>query len=61
MPALIMSRNCILHALHCCLSLYVLQYPLLVAHHGRVAALPGIKEYLASPARLDKVNNNNLG
>ncbi|KAF6266727.1 glutathione S-transferase [Scenedesmus sp. NREL 46B-D3] len=36
-------------------------YPLLVAHHGRVAGLPGIKEYLASPARLDKVNNNNLG
>jgi hypothetical protein len=41
--------------------LCVLQYPLLVAHHGRVAGLPGIKEYLASPARLDKVNNNNLG
>ncbi|WIA09015.1 hypothetical protein OEZ85_008429 [Tetradesmus obliquus] len=36
-------------------------YPLLVAHHGRVAGLPGIAEYLASPARLDKVNNNNLG
>lgn len=41
----------------CCL----LQYPLLVAHHGRIAGLPGIAEYLASPARLDKVNNNNLG
>jgi hypothetical protein len=39
----------------------LLQYPLLVAHHGRIAGLPGIKEYLASPARLDKVNNNNLG
>eukprot|EP00775_Hariotina_reticulata_P013740 gene13740-13861_t len=36
-------------------------YPLLVAHHKRIAELPGIKEYLASPARLDKVNNNMLG
>lgn len=47
--------------LHCYGRLWWLQYPLLVAHHGRVAGLPGIKEYLASPARLDKVNNNNLG
>lgn len=36
-------------------------YPLLTGHHGRIAQLPGIKEYLASPLRLDKVNNNNLG
>jgi hypothetical protein len=48
-------------ALHPFLAACVLQYPLLVAHHSRVAGLPGIKEYLASPARLDKVNNNNLG
>lgn len=44
-----------------CRGLPVLQYPLLVAHHARIAELPGIKEYLASPARLEKVNNNNLG
>lgn len=36
-------------------------YPLLVSHHTRVAALPGIKEYLASPARVEKVNGNGLG
>eukprot|EP00878_Enallax_costatus_P036342 GHUV01040802.1.p1 GENE.GHUV01040802.1~~GHUV01040802.1.p1 ORF type:complete len:138 (+),score=47.84 GHUV01040802.1:177-590(+) len=36
-------------------------HPLLVAHHKRIAELPGIREYLASPARLEKVNNNNLG
>jgi hypothetical protein len=38
-----------------------LQYPLLGGHYQRVAELPGIKEYLASPRRLEKVNNNNLG
>jgi hypothetical protein len=38
-----------------------LQYPLLAGHYSRVAELSGIKEYLASPRRLEKVNNNNLG
>ena len=27
----------------------------------RVAAVPGVKAYLESPLRLEKVNNNNLG
>jgi hypothetical protein len=36
-----------------------LQYPLLAGHCSRVAELSGIKEYLASPRRLEKVNNNN--
>jgi len=39
----------------------LLQYPLLTAHYKRVADLPGIKEYLASPQRLEKVNGNGLG
>lgn len=38
-----------------------LQYPELVALHGRVAALPNVKAYLEGPLRLQKVNNNNLG
>lgn len=38
-----------------------LQYPLLTGHYSRIAELAGIKEYLASPRRLEKVNNNNLG
>jgi hypothetical protein len=33
----------------------------LVTHHKRIAELPGIKEYLASAARLEKINNNMLG
>lgn len=33
----------------------------LVAHHARVAALPGVAAYLASPLRLEKVNGNGLG
>ncbi|GBF92103.1 hypothetical protein Rsub_04450 [Raphidocelis subcapitata] len=37
------------------------QYPGLVAHHDRVEALPGVKEYLASPDRLAAPNNNGLG
>jgi hypothetical protein len=37
------------------------QYPELLAHHARVAALPGVKEYLSGPDRLDKVNNSDLG
>lgn len=36
-------------------------YPDLVAHYERVAAVPGIKAYLESPLRLEKVNNNGLG
>lgn len=36
-------------------------YPELVAHHDRVEALNGIKEYLASPDRLEAPNNNGLG
>jgi hypothetical protein len=32
-----------------------------VAHHARIAALPGVKEYLASPRREEKVNGNGLG
>jgi len=36
-------------------------YPALAAHHARVAALPGIAAYLASPRRSAKVNGNNLG
>jgi hypothetical protein len=38
-----------------------LQYPLLASHYQRVSRLPGVKEYLASPLRLDKVNGNGLG
>lgn len=38
-----------------------LQYPELVALHGRVAALPNVKAYLEGSLRLQKVNNNNLG
>lgn len=37
------------------------QYPLLSGFYKRVAQLPGIKEYLASPLRLDKVNGNGMG
>jgi hypothetical protein len=37
------------------------QYPLLTGHYQRVAELPGIKEYLASPLRMDKVNGNGMG
>ncbi len=33
----------------------------LVAHHARVAALPGVAAYLASPLRIEKVNGNGLG
>lgn len=36
-------------------------YPALVAHHDRVAAVPGVAKYLASPLRLAKVNGNDLG
>lgn len=36
-------------------------YGRLAAHHAMVAALPGVKEYLASPKCLAQVNNNNLG
>lgn len=36
-------------------------YPDLAAHQAKVAAVPGIAAYLASPLRLPKVNNNGLG
>jgi glutathione S-transferase len=37
------------------------QYPDLAKHHSKLAALPGIKSYLDSPARNPKVNGNGLG
>jgi hypothetical protein len=37
------------------------QYPEVVAHHEMMSEQKGIKEYLASGKRLEKVNNNNLG
>lgn len=36
-------------------------YSLLAAHHAMVAALPGVKEYLASARCPAQVNNNGLG
>lgn len=42
-------------------SLLLAQYPLLAGHYKRIADLPGVKEYLASPQRLEKVNGNGLG
>jgi hypothetical protein len=30
-------------------------------HHDRVEALDGVKEYLAGPLRLAKINNSALG
>ncbi|KAL4422233.1 hypothetical protein ABPG77_009708 [Micractinium sp. CCAP 211/92] len=36
-------------------------YPLLEAHHAKLAAVPGIKAYLGSSRQFDKVNNNGLG
>lgn len=36
-------------------------YPALVAHHDRIEALPGIKEYLAGPDRLAQPNNIPVG
>ena len=36
-------------------------YPRLVAFHTKIAALPGIKSYLQSDARYDKVSGNGLG
>lgn len=39
----------------------VLQYPLLTGHYKRIAELPGVKEYLASPLRLEKINGNGMG
>ncbi|KAI7842899.1 hypothetical protein COHA_003411 [Chlorella ohadii] len=36
-------------------------WPALAALHDKVAAVPGVKAYLESPLRLEKVNNNNLG
>lgn len=54
-------QPCMCHVAISSACVIVLQYPLLVAHHARIAELPGVKEYLASPLRLEKVNNNNLG
>merc|ERR1712137_85065 len=36
-------------------------FPLLMGLHDRVAALPGIAEYLSSDKRLPKINGNTLG
>ena len=36
-------------------------FPALAALHAKVAALPPVAAYLASPARLEKVNGNGLG
>ena len=36
-------------------------FPGLAALHAKVAALPPVAAYLASPARLEKVNGNGLG
>ncbi|CAG9466581.1 unnamed protein product [Pedinophyceae sp. YPF-701] len=36
-------------------------YPALIAHHERIAQLPGIKEYLAGPLRMAQINANGLG
>ena len=36
-------------------------YPDLMAHRELVAELPGVAAYLASPARLEKINGNGLG
>lgn len=44
-----------------CCTLSRVQYPLLTAHHKRIAELPGVKEYLASPQRLEKANYNGIG
>jgi hypothetical protein len=38
-----------------------LQYPHLHALFKRVEEHPGVKAYLASPQRLEKVNGNSLG
>lgn len=55
---MLLTRQCVFTHIH---AAPAVQYPLLVSHHTRVAALPGIKEYLASPARVEKVNGNGLG
>ena len=36
-------------------------FPLLFAHHERVAAIPAIAAYLSSDKRHAKVNGNSLG
>lgn len=36
-------------------------YPLLVAHHQRIAAIPNIAKYLSSDRRQPKINGNDLG
>eukprot|EP00301_Raphidiophrys_heterophryoidea_P005840 c12409_g1_i1.p1 GENE.c12409_g1_i1~~c12409_g1_i1.p1 ORF type:complete len:274 (+),score=56.39 c12409_g1_i1:60-824(+) len=51
-----------LHLRHDGFPLLVRQrYPLLVAHHQGIAALPQIARYLGSTRRLQMVNGNNLG
>lgn len=37
------------------------EYPELMSHSAKVAELPGVREYLASPRRFEKVNGNGLG
>jgi len=36
-------------------------YPELVGLHARISELPGVKEYLAGPQRMQKINGNDLG
>ena len=38
-----------------------LQYPEIVAHHDMVAAQKGVKAYMESGRRPEKVNGNNMG
>ena len=37
------------------------QHPEIKAHHDKLAALPGVKEYLGSSKRPTQVNGNPLG
>ena len=37
------------------------RFPSLAAHHDRIAAIPTIAAYLASPRRQAKINGNDLG
>lgn len=36
-------------------------YPELLAHHTRFSEIPGVKAYLSSTQRMDKINGNSLG
>jgi hypothetical protein len=41
--------------------LNAVQYPEVVAHHDMMAETKGIKAYIDSGKRFEKVNNNNVG